>query len=393
MNKIIKWSIYSLLWLVVFQSCDTMDVRDFHTVTFYSNGGTNLAPAKVHSGERLPKSRVYPDPIVSDGGTFMGWYADADLEEPYDFNQPVVGDIALYAKWYYNTFTVRFVMNGAPDIPEKEVREGFTVNVEPPTYPDHIFAGWHVDESLTTLYDLDIPVTEALTLYARWVMPSPSSWFVVDDGVLVQCTPPDGTEVVVIPEGVTTIPDWFVLANGLNEAGKPGFPAGKDIREFILPQSLENIGFGAFKFAAINRIEIPPKVRELLPVTFDGCDQLTSFTFAPESQLERLVDNASNEAIISAPALTEITFPPSLRFVGKYTLAGSQALQTVTFERAESPVIFDGSLPGGGVWLFGGHFPGKIRMPLAVVDGFVSEMRKVMQDYEFDNMSAIVEGY
>lgn len=393
MNNILKWSTLSLIWFIVLQSCDKMDASGFHTVTFYSNGGTNIAPAQVRHGERLPKDRVYPDPIVSDGGRFLGWYANTELQEPYDFDQPVVADISLYAKWFYNTFTINFVLNGAPDIPAMEVREGHLAELDPPTYPEHVFVNWYLDEAFTELFDPTVPVTADLTLYARWVAPSPSSWFVIDNGTLIQCMPPDGTDVVVIPEGVTTIPDWFVLANGLNEPGKPGFPTGKNIREFILPASLETIGTGAFKFAAITTIQIPPGVRELLPVTFEGCDQLTSFTFAAGSELERLVDNASNEAVITAPLLTEITFPPSLQYVGKYTLAGCQALETVTFERTESPVIFDGFLPGGGVWLFGGHFPSKIRVPNDVKDDFISEMRKVMQDYEFDNMSAIVEGY
>jgi len=393
MNYILKRGALFLIGLIILQSCEPLDTGPIHTVTFHSNGGTNIAPAKVRHGESLPKSRVYPDPIVSDGGRFLGWYADAELQQPYDFDQPVVADAQLYAKWFYNTFTIHFVMNGAPEIPAKEIREGHLPILDAPAYPDHVFVNWYLDEALTELFDPTVPISEDLTLYARWVTPSPSSWFVIDNGTLTMCTPPDGTDVVVIPEGVTTLPDWFVLANGLNEPGKPGFPTGKDIREFILPTSLETIGSGAFKFAAITRIHIPPKVRQLLPVTFEGCDRLTSFTFATGSQLERLVDNASNETIIGAPQLTQISFPPSLQYVGKYTLAGCQALATVTFERAESPVVFDGFLPGGGVWLFGGHFPSKIRVPNAVKEAFVSEMRKVMQDYEYDNMKAIVEGY
>ncbi|HRQ49678.1 MAG TPA: leucine-rich repeat protein, partial [Agriterribacter sp.] len=265
--------------------------------------------------------------------------------------------------------------------------------LETPSYDDHAFVNWYLDEAFTEIFNQNDPLTKDVTIYARWLQSSPPDWFVVSNGVLVQCTPPDNTDVVVIPEGVTTIPDWFVLANGLNEPGKPGFPTGKNIKEFILPQSLETIGKGAFKYAAITQIQIPAGVRQLEPVTFDGCDQLVSFTFAEGSQLERLAGNDGNEAVITASRLKEISFPPSLQFVGKYTLAGCQALLTVTFERSESPVIFDSYLPGGGVWLFGGYFPNKIRVPNEVSNAFISEMRKVMQDYEFNNMSSIVEGY
>lgn len=393
MSKILKLSVLHLLALTLLWSCKKVETTEEHTVTFISNGGTNIAPAHVKHGALLSKDFVFPDPIVSDGGSFIGWYSDAQLQTLYDFNQPILSDLILYANWFYNTYTIAFEMNGAPPIPPKEVREGYLPDLETPVYENHIFINWYTDASFTTLFDPNKPVTKDFTVYARWLESSPSEWFVVDNGVLVQCTPPDGTELVVIPEGVKTIPDWFVLANGLNEPGKPGFPTGKNIKEFILPESLETIGTGAFKFAGITQIQIPSKVKQLVPVTFEGCDQLTSFTFAENSQLERLVSNEGNEAVIGASKLQEISFPPSLQFVGKYTLANSQALKTVTFERSESPVIFDTYLPGGGVWLFGGYFPNKIRMPNQVMESFKSEMRKVMQDYEYDNMSAIIEGY
>lgn len=393
MNHILRWSVLPLILITLFSSCERMDTGTTHTVTFISNGGTNIAPTRVIHGTPLPKDRVFPDPIVSDGGSFVGWYSDSDLLIPYDFSQPVVTDIQLYAKWFYKTFTITFVMNGAPAISPKEVREGHLPELETPSYDDHLFVNWYLDEAFTELFNQNDPITKDITVYARWTQASPAEWFVIDNGVLVQCNPPDNTEVVIIPEGVTTIPDWFVLANGLNEPGKPGFPTGKNIKEFILPQSLETIGRGAFKYAAITQIQIPAGVRQLEPVTFDGCDQLVSFTFAEGSQLERLAGNDGNEAVITASQLKEISFPPSLQYVGKYTLAGCQALLTVTFERSESPVIFDSYLPGGGVWLFGGYFPNKIRVPEVVRNAFISEMRKVMQDYEFNNMSSIVEGY
>ncbi len=393
MNRIIKLSMLSLCIITFISACKKVETPEIFTVTFISNGGTNIAPAHVTRGELLSKDFVYPDPIVSDRGSFIGWYADAQFQTPYDFNQPVLSDLTLYAKWLYNTYTITFEMNGAPPIPPKEVREGYLPNLETPVYENHIFINWYTDAALTTILDQNKPVTKDFTVYARWLQSSPAEWFVVDNGVLVQCNPPDGTELVVIPEGVKTIPDWFILANGLNEPGKPGFPTGKNIKEFILPESLETIGTGAFKFAGITQIQIPAKVKQLVPVTFEGCDQLTSFTFAENSQFERLVGNDGNEAVIGASKLQEISFPPSLQFVGKYTLATSQSLKTVTFERSESPVIFDSYLPGGGVWLFGGYFPNKIRIPNQIVESFKSEMRKVMQDYEYDNMSSKIEGY
>lgn len=383
-----------LLLFMTIVTCTDSKEDTFHTVIIVSNGGTNFAPIQVKSGDLIPKNKLYPDPIINDGGAFIGWCSDSALENEFDFNTPVTSDMYLYAKWFYVTHKVSFVMNGAENIPDITVRDGQRAELGKPTYEGYSFVGWYEDSELTKLFNRNTPITKDMTLYARWVTASPESWFTVDEnGVLTSCTPPEGTEVVVIPEGVKTIPAWFVLANGLNEPGKPGFPSGKNIAEFILPESLEVIGEGAFKFAAIKSITIPPNVKELESVSFQGCDQLKSFTFAPGSILERLKSTPGNDPVISSTVLESISFPPSLRYVGKYTLAGCTALKSVIFERSESPVIFYDYLPGGGVWLFGGYFPSQISVPNEIKEAFLAEMRKVMQDYEYGNMSNITIGY
>lgn len=391
-NTIIIITILLSLYLI---SCNEEEkISQYYTVMIESNGGTNYAPIKVREGDTIPKNKLYPSPIISDGGTFVCWCSDKELQNEYDFGTPVTKDMILYAKWFYVSYTITFNMNGAPEIPNKIVREGSKVDLDKPTYNGYIFVDWYEDAEYKKLFDPQTPIMKDVTLYARWVEPSPSSWFAIDsNGVLLGCNPPDGTSIITIPESVKVIPAWFVLANGLNAPGVPGFPTGKNIHEFILPDSLEEIGVGAFKFSGITSIKLPPKIKELHPTTFMGCDQLLSFTFAKGSQLERLNSNDLNEPVISSSSLETISFPPSLHYVGRYTLSGCTALKTVTFERSESPVIFYSYLPGGGVWLFGGYFPNKIRVPSAVKNSFISEMRKVMQDYEFDKMSSIVEGY
>ncbi|WP_332456527.1 InlB B-repeat-containing protein [Petrimonas sp.] len=397
MNKTItKQSMYIILALlsVLTFSCKDENVDLYYTVTIISNGGTNYAPIQVKAGELIPQNKLYPAPIINDGGTFLYWSPNLELDTEFDFNTPVTGDMTLYAKWYYNTFKVSFEMNGAPSKPDMEVIEGRRIQLDKPTYEEHVFVGWYEDVLFTKIFNFSTTITADKKLYARWVEPSPASWFGINEnGVLTACNPPEGTKIVVFPEGLKEIPAWFVLATGLNEPGKPGFPTGKNIEEFILPQSLEKIGEGAFKFAGITSIIIPPKVKELETVTFQGCDKLTSFTFAEGSTFERIKSTPSNEPVISSSTLESITFPPSMQYIGKYTLAGCTALKSVTFERSESPVIFYDYLPGGGVWLFGGYFPAQIEVPNSIKEAFLAEMRNVMQDYEFERMSTITVGY
>lgn len=384
----------TIVVLLTLLSCKKSEEETVYKVTLISNGGTNIAPVMVTKGQPLPKKKLSPNPIVSDGGTFVTWYEDAEFIKEFDFNTPITKDITLYAKWYYKTFKISFVMNGAAAKADVDIVEGKYLTADKPVYAGFVFVNWYEDAGMTKPFNFNEPVTADKTLYARWVTPSPAGWFSIDaNGVLVGCAPPAGTTTVVVPDGVKVIPAWFILANGLNAPGKPGFPTGKDIKEFVLPESLESIGEGAFKYAGITTITIPIKVKVLEPVSFEGCSDLKNFNFAANSTLERIKSNDNNNPVIEAAALTTISFPASLKFVGKYTLSGCNALKVVTFERSASPVIFDTFLPGGGVWLFGGYFPAKIRMPSTVADPFVAEMRKTMGDYEFEKMKGALEGY
>lgn len=66
----------------------------FFTVSFDSNGGSDVAGQEVESG-----NTAMPIAPTRSGYTFAGWHADAALTQPYDFATPVTADLILYAKW------------------------------------------------------------------------------------------------------------------------------------------------------------------------------------------------------------------------------------------------------------------------------------------------------
>lgn len=72
--------------------------KETFTITFNSNGGSSVAPIKVKDGSLANK----PADPTKKGYDFAGWYKDADLKEPFDWNAPVTGNITLYAKWTQN---------------------------------------------------------------------------------------------------------------------------------------------------------------------------------------------------------------------------------------------------------------------------------------------------
>jgi len=67
----------------------------YYTVTFDSDGGSEVASQSVLSGTTATEP---VDPTKTDY-VFDGWFTDAELTTEYDFSTPVTSDIILYAKW------------------------------------------------------------------------------------------------------------------------------------------------------------------------------------------------------------------------------------------------------------------------------------------------------
>ncbi len=66
------------------------------TVTFRTNGGSELAPVIVQFGEKLPR----PTDPIREGYHLVGWYTDIHLTDEWDFEEDVVeSNLTLYAKW------------------------------------------------------------------------------------------------------------------------------------------------------------------------------------------------------------------------------------------------------------------------------------------------------
>ena len=66
-----------------------------YTVTFHTNGGTQVTLTSVRSGIAISA----PADPSKEGFTFAGWYKDAALTKAYNFSAPVDTNTEMYAKW------------------------------------------------------------------------------------------------------------------------------------------------------------------------------------------------------------------------------------------------------------------------------------------------------
>lgn len=106
------------------------------------------------------------DRAVIEGGTFRGnIYASpyctgmvAVTGGTFDPGQP--NGITLH--------TVTFNSNGGSDVPEQIRANAAATKPADPTRSGYVFAGWYTDEACTVAYDFTKPVTDSVTLYAKW---------------------------------------------------------------------------------------------------------------------------------------------------------------------------------------------------------------------------------
>lgn len=107
----------------------------------------------------------YPNARSSiEGGTFDGsvW-----------LNHSSSGKITVSGGTFKNgvsgAWTVTFDTDGGSTAPDKQVRANSKVNKpDDPTRSGYVFAGWYTDKACTAAYDFTQPVTDNVTLYAKW---------------------------------------------------------------------------------------------------------------------------------------------------------------------------------------------------------------------------------
>ena len=110
----------------------TIDVKydlDNHTLTFETNGGSAIDPVTVRHGNAVAR----PTDPTKDKYTFIGWYADPEFTEEYDFATVLEADKTIYAKFEltstpigdiyvrYDVLHIKQLPDGSYDLANAEV--------------------------------------------------------------------------------------------------------------------------------------------------------------------------------------------------------------------------------------------------------------------------------
>lgn len=134
------------------------------TITFHYNDGDKEVEEKVLMGQKAAKPNLDP---VRKGYKFLGWYADEELTEEFDFNTIIEDNTDIYAKWEEIIHLVTFdPANGEATWTER-VRECEKVNKPEtdPVWANHTFIAWQFDGKD---YDFNTSVMANMMLIAKW---------------------------------------------------------------------------------------------------------------------------------------------------------------------------------------------------------------------------------
>ena len=156
-----------------------------YTVTFNTNGGSEVASQTVESG----KTATEPAAPTKDGYTFGGWFTDSEFATAFNFGTAITVNTTLYAKWIdaaKTTFTVTFSVDGATSTTQTVEENGKAIKPTDPTKTGYTFAGWYNGE---TKFDFDTAITESITLTATWTPIAYSITYSLDGGTNASANP------------------------------------------------------------------------------------------------------------------------------------------------------------------------------------------------------------
>lgn len=141
-----------------------LDASRQFKVTVDKADGSEVTELKVNEGDSVTTAQL-AEP-VRDNYAFAGWKNDSG--EAITLPYMPLKDITLKASW---TVTVTFDTRGGSSVAEQKIEEG-AVCVKPaePVKEGDAFVGWYTDTSFAAgaEYNFESPVTESITLYARW---------------------------------------------------------------------------------------------------------------------------------------------------------------------------------------------------------------------------------
>lgn len=120
---------------------------------------------------------IEPKTPIKAGHSFAGWFTDEGLKNAFNFQQSVLEDLTLYAKWTVKVevpdesedvlITYNYNMPSVEDISVKVEKGERVVEARPLEHLGSSFVGWFIEGHLNP-FDFSTKLYEDITLNAKW---------------------------------------------------------------------------------------------------------------------------------------------------------------------------------------------------------------------------------
>ena len=107
-----------------------------------------------------------------------------------------------------------------------------------------------------------------------------NDYYTVEDNVIFD---KDKTKLIFYPAGLVNV--TYTIPEGIKEIGESAFDSNENLKEVIIPSSVNKLGNRAFYFSNIEKIELPEGIKEIPQEAFFNCVNLISVKL-PESLLK-----------------------------------------------------------------------------------------------------------
>lgn len=187
MNEIINKIYHTITMLllvfivIAFNSCkDVANNKNTYTLLFDSNGGSIVPSQLIIEGNKA----VQPKTPKKDRSIFAGWYKDVLLTRAFSFDNYIVSDMTLYAKWR-KAYILYFDTDGGSTVASDTIPEGeVAIRPEAPYKDNSVFVDWY-DKTLSIKFDFSATlITSDTIIYAKW-LPSLTVNFVTNSSAVV----------------------------------------------------------------------------------------------------------------------------------------------------------------------------------------------------------------
>lgn len=306
----------------------TEDTATYYTVTFDTQGGSQIDSVKVREGNPLRR----PGNPKKDNYIFSGWYKSSDTNaDEWDFDLDRVNkDTTLYASWLED------VPEATESITYERNSTGYTVTG----------AG---QEEVIVIPDtyLDLPVTE------------------IGESAFAYGAHTAEIKEITIPDSVTTIGlnafynrSTLVKVNisensSLTTIGNNAFSGNTMLESIFIPKGVISIGDSAFNnCGALNNIVVDdanPKFSDDGNNLIDK-DTKTLIRGTNHSTIPASVEMIAPAAFRRATTIEELFIPSTVTGIGNYFIADS-SIKTIYYEGDETS--FNSILASKRMWNYG----------------------------------------